>query len=82
LREDVVLENVLFPGTTGAVAVGQLKVIVPMAGSPVRVPIALTVANRSELVKEKFVRGQVGLTFDVDSLLAGARAGLGALRTR
>jgi hypothetical protein len=79
LREDLILDDVLFPGTTGTVVVGQVKVLVPVSGSLVRVPIALTVANRSELVKEKLVRGQVGLTFDVDSLVAGARSRLGGL---
>ncbi len=79
LREDVIVDDVLFPGTTGTVVVGQVKVLVPVSGSLVRVPIALTVANRSELVKEKLVRGQVGLTFDVDSLVAGARSRLGTL---
>jgi hypothetical protein len=72
LAEDVMLRDALFPDTKGTVITGQLKVTVPVGDSPIRVPISITYSNRSELVKEKFVRGQVGLTFDVDSLLAGA----------
>jgi hypothetical protein len=72
LAEDVMLKEALFPDTKGTVLTGQLKVTVPIGDSPIRLPISVTYGNRSELIKEKLVRGQVGLTFDVDALLAGA----------
>ena len=31
--------------------------------------IALTIANRTELVKEKEVRGNIGVTFDIDTVI-------------
>jgi hypothetical protein len=34
-----------------------------------KVPLSVTWANRSDLIKEKFVRGYVGLSFDAESLL-------------
>jgi hypothetical protein len=70
LAEDVMLKDALFPNTKGTVVTGQLKVTVPVGETPVRIPISLTYSNRTELIKEKIVRGQVGVTFDVDSLLA------------
>lgn len=71
LREDVVLDQVLFPDTSGTMVAGQLKLTVPVGDTPVRVPISLTYANRTELITERLVRGQIGMTFDVDALLAG-----------
>lgn len=51
----------------------QAKVTVPVKGSGVKVPLSITYANRDELIKEKTVRGQVGLTFDLDVLSSAIR---------
>jgi hypothetical protein len=40
------------------------------AGSGVKVPLSVTFANRSEAVKESFVRANFGVTLDLDTLLA------------
>jgi len=70
LQSGVVIQNALVPDTKGTIGVFQLKATVPIAESGLQIPISITWANRSELNKEKFVRGQVGMTFDLDSLIA------------
>ena len=70
LQSGVVIQNALLPDTKGTIGVFQLKVTVPIAEGGLQIPISITWANRSELIKEKFVRGQVGMTFDLDSLIA------------
>ncbi len=71
------MENATVPGsgtsmmnTKGDIAVGQLKLTVPVKGSGVKIPISLTIANRTELIKEREVRGNIGITFDLDSIFA------------
>ena len=70
LQSGVVIQNALVPDTKGTIGVFQLKATVPIAEGGLQIPISITWANRSELIKEKFVRGQVGMTFDLDSLIA------------
>ena len=41
-----------------------------MKGSGVKVPLSFTWANRTELVKEKEVRGNIGITFDMDAIVS------------
>ena len=64
---------VSFAGNTftvdpGWVHVIQAKVMVPVKGSGVKIPLSLSYANRTELLKEKDIRGHIGLTFDMDVL--------------
>jgi hypothetical protein len=54
-------------GTKGHIVVAQAQLTIPM-GETVKVPISWTWANRSELIKEQDVRGQIGLTLDLDGL--------------
>jgi hypothetical protein len=54
-------------GTKGSIGVVQGKLTIPFSGI-VKVPISVTWSNRTELINESDVRGQVGLTFDIDSL--------------
>lgn len=56
--------------TKGDLAIGQFKLTVPVKGSGIKIPISLTVANRTELIKESDVRGNIGMTFDLDSLFS------------
>jgi hypothetical protein len=55
------------PGNMG---IFQIKYSIPIGDSGVQIPISFTASNRTELVKEKDVRGNVGITFDLDKLLA------------
>jgi hypothetical protein len=64
--------NTIFePGLAlrGNIGLGQAKVTIPVKGSSVKIPLSLTVSNRTELIKENDVRGNIGLTFDLDSII-------------
>ena len=54
----------------GHIGVLQVKLTIPVKGTGVKIPLAFTVANRTELIKEKDVRGNFGITFDFDSAIA------------
>jgi BMFP domain-containing protein YqiC len=58
------------PGTKGDIAVGQVKLTIPVKGLGMKFPVSFTFANRTELVKEKEVRGNFGFTFDLDTIFA------------
>jgi hypothetical protein len=58
------------PGWIHAV---QAKVTVPVKGSGVKIPLSLSYSNRTELIKEKDVRGHIGVTFDMDVLSSAVR---------
>jgi hypothetical protein len=69
---------VSFAGNTftverGVIAAVQAKVMLSVKGSGVKIPLSLTYANRTELLKEKDVRGHVGVTFDMDVLSSVVR---------
>jgi hypothetical protein len=51
----------------------QARVTIPMKGSGVKIPLSVSVSNRTELLKEKNVRGHIGLTFDLDVLASAVR---------
>ena len=74
-RYERLLNDEPIAGTTsvikrGDIAVGQLKLTIPIRGTALKIPLSVSFANRTELVKEKEVRGNFGITFDIDSLLA------------
>jgi len=54
----------------GHIGVFQTKLEFPAANNGMRIPLSLTVANRTELIKESDVRGQIGVSFNLDSLFA------------
>lgn len=54
----------------GNIAIGQAKLTIPVKGSGVKIPLSLTVSNRTELIKETNVRGNIGITFDLDSIVS------------
>jgi hypothetical protein len=65
-----ILVNGVAESRTGNIGLLQSKVSIPIKGSGVKVPISFTYANRSELIKEHDIRGEVGVTFDLDSLFS------------
>jgi hypothetical protein len=75
-RYERLLENastdvgMILPMTKGDIANLQLGLKVPIKGSGIKIPISVTFANRTELVKEKTVRGNFGVTLDLDTLFA------------
>lgn len=60
----------LAPTLQGNIWLGQAKLTIPIKGMPVKIPLSLTWANRTELIKEKEVRVSFGFTFDLDALIA------------
>lgn len=67
-------QQVMLNGVTinqrGNIGVAQAKVSFPVKGSGVKIPVSFTYATRTELIKEKDVRGNIGITFDLDSLFS------------
>jgi hypothetical protein len=64
---------VTFSGNTFTVDPGwihalQGRLLLQVKGSGVKIPLSITYANRTELLKEKNVRGHIGVTFDMDVL--------------
>lgn len=54
-------------GTKGNIGIVQGKLTIPMT-STIKVPLSVTWSNRTELINESDTRGQIGVTFDLDSL--------------
>lgn len=48
-------------------AVAQAKLTIPVKDSGVKIPISVTVANHPRLIQERIVRGQIGMTLNLDS---------------
>jgi len=53
----------------GDMLIGQAKLTIPVKGSGVKIPISFSIANRTELIKEQDIRGNIGITFDLDSII-------------
>jgi hypothetical protein len=74
LREEplgaMVIINTKPVSTKGNIGLGQAKLTIPVKGSGVQIPISLTWSNRTELILENDVRGNIGITFDLDKLFA------------
>ena len=65
--------GIMIPNTKGTIVVGQFKLTVPVKGAGVKVPLSVTFANRTDLIKESVVRANVGLTYDLDTIFARFR---------
>lgn len=65
--------NVLLD-TKGSIFVVQGKLTIPLGDSGVNFPIAVSWANRAELIKADYTKLQFGLTFDLQKLLTGLGA--------
>jgi len=57
----------------GWIHAAQAKITIPVKGSGIKVPFSVSVANRSELLREKTVRAHIGFTVDMDVLVAAVR---------
>jgi hypothetical protein len=69
---------VSFAGNTFTVDPGwiraiQAKLTLSVKGSGVKIPLSVSYSNRTELLKEKDVRGHIGVTFDMDVLSSVVR---------
>jgi hypothetical protein len=66
----VAFDGTILPNTKGDIAAGQIKLTIPLKDSGIKIPFSITFANRTELIREREVRGNFGFTFDVDTLFA------------
>jgi hypothetical protein len=65
--------GIVIPNTKGTTAIAQVKLTIPAKGTGVKIPLSLTFANRTDLIKESIVRANVGVTYDLDSVFAKFR---------
>ena len=65
-----VIVNTVPVSTRGNVRLFQAKWTIPLQNAGLRIPISITSSNRTELIKEKDVRGTIGISFDFDSLFS------------
>jgi hypothetical protein len=57
----------------GHLILGQAKLTIPLKNG-VKIPLSVSVANRTELIDESDVRANFGVTFNLDAFIAAARA--------
>lgn len=62
-------ENQHQAGKKADIALGNLKLEIPIS-SGVSFPLSMTVANAAQQIKETYVRGSFGISFDLDKLSA------------
>lgn len=72
-RYERLQENRHIPGKKADIAVANWKIEIPI-GQGVSLPLSITYANATELIKEQDIRGNFGITFDLDKLHALATA--------
>ena len=60
---------------TGDILLGQVKLSLAPGGSGIKIPLSLTLSNRTELIDKPTWRGQLGLTYDFDALLSALDLG-------
>lgn len=70
LLKDQPIPNTMNVIRKGDIGVIQAKLVIPVRGTAFKIPISFSFANRTELLKEKELRGNFGFTFDIDSILA------------
>jgi hypothetical protein len=70
LLDDETLSNGTVMTQKGDIATGQVKLSIPIRGTAFKIPLSFSFANRTELIKEKHVKGSFGVTFDLDSIFA------------
>jgi hypothetical protein len=77
LLEEPLGQKVMLNGVTidrrGNMGIFQSKLSIPVKDSGIKIPISFTYASRTELIKEKDVRGNIGITFDLDTLFSKAK---------
>jgi hypothetical protein len=70
LKISVSADGEVTPNSNGDIAVGQIKFTIPIGDLGIRLPLSVTFANRTDLIKESTVRANFGFTFDLDPLFA------------
>lgn len=70
LSNVVAFDGTVLPNLKGDIAAGQIKLTIPLGATGLKLPISITFANRTELVRETEVRGNFGFSLDFDTLFA------------
>lgn len=60
----------VLPNTKGDIAHLQVGLKIPVAKSGFKIPVSVTFANRTELIKERTVKGNFGFSLDLDTLFS------------
>ena len=68
--DTIAFDGTVIKGLKGDIAAVQAKLAIPIKGTGFKIPFSITFANRTELVRERQVRGNVGFTFDLDTLFS------------
>lgn len=55
---------------SGSIALAQATFTIPLGASGAKVPLSISWSNRTELIQEKQVRGNIGITYDLDAIFA------------
>jgi hypothetical protein len=82
LLEEPLAQKVMINGVTvnrrGNMDLLQTKLSIPLKDCGVKIPISLTSALRTELVKESDECGNIGITLDLDALFSKPKERQGA----
>jgi hypothetical protein len=70
LADASTIAGTTMPNTKGDIAVGQIGLNIPIKSLGIKFPVSVTFANRTELIKEKEVRGNIGFTMNWDTLFS------------
>jgi hypothetical protein len=54
----------------GTISLGQIKITLGSSKSGLRVPLAITISNRTELITASKLGAQIGISYDFDSLFS------------
>jgi hypothetical protein len=76
LEDSIGEGGLVVPDTKGTIATGQVKLTIPTKASGVKVPFSITFANRTDVIKEKVVRGNIGISYDLDAVFARFKPGV------
>jgi hypothetical protein len=56
--------------TTGPIHIGQGKITLSIKGTNIKIPLAITGASRTDLIKANRVSGNFGISYDFSSLVS------------
>jgi len=68
-----ILVNGVEESRKGVINFGQARMDFPIGSTGMHIPISITFSNRTELIKESDVHGNIGITFDIDKLFSKER---------
>jgi hypothetical protein len=73
LAFDITTFNEQIVNEPGNIGIFQAKLELPTVNAAVRIPISFTYASRTELIVESDVRGQIGVSLNLDSVFGNSQ---------